>query len=133
LIRRRHPGLHVGFAWFAAGLALRGVAALTGAFAPTDALPAETIGAVGLLTLGMMTRLARTHGRRPLVAGAATVTSYALLAGAALVRVALPALAPALAIAGWLGAGALWIAAFSLFLVSHVAMLTGGSRTRPPA
>jgi uncharacterized protein involved in response to NO len=127
--------LHVGFAWFAAGLALRGVAALAGALSPTDALHAETIGAIGLLTLGMMTRLARTHGRRPLAAGAATVASSALLAGAALVRVALPVLAPApaLAVAGWLGAGALWIAAFALFLVSHAAMLPGAGRGRPPA
>jgi uncharacterized protein involved in response to NO len=115
--------LHAGYAALAAGLVLRGAAVFTARIAPTDGLHAITVGAVGLLTLGMMTRLARTHARLPLEAGAPTTASYALLAGAALVRVALPILAPPLAAAAWFGAGALWIAAFLLFLVLHAPML----------
>lgn len=59
--------LHAAYAWIVVHLALRGLSGLellAGSFA-THAL---TVGAIGGLTLGMMTRTARGHTGRPLAA-----------------------------------------------------------------
>jgi uncharacterized protein involved in response to NO len=116
--------LHLGYLWFALALLLRGTAALFGWPAPSEALHAFTVGAIGMLTLGMMTRLARVHARRKLAAGAFTAGGYALLLLAALVRVFGPVALPEAAALAWQIAGLLWVAAFALFLAEHARMLT---------
>jgi uncharacterized protein involved in response to NO len=111
--------LHIGFAWFAVGLLLRGVAGLTSWIALADAVHAITVGAIGTLTLGMMGRLARTQGRRPLAASPLDITGYALLAAAAFARAIVPALAPELREAATVAAGLFWMSGFLLFLAAH--------------
>jgi uncharacterized protein involved in response to NO len=59
--------LHAAYAWIPIHLALRACAAL-GVIAPQFAIHALTIGAIGGMTLGMMTRTARGHTGRPLQA-----------------------------------------------------------------
>ncbi len=59
--------LHAAYAWIVAYLALRALAAM-GWIAQSFAIHALTVGAIGGLTLGMMTRTARGHTARPLVA-----------------------------------------------------------------
>lgn len=115
--------LHLGYGWLVCGLFLRGLAELTPLIAPADAVHATTVGAIGMLTLGMMGRLARIHARRALAAAPADVLSYGALFAAALARSVLPALAPEGRRAAMLAAGLLWSVAFALFLLAHGATL----------
>ena len=87
------PGLPLG----ADHLALRALAGL-GLAAPSPPPPhALTVGAVGGLVIGMMTRTARGHTARPLRADRYDTACYALVApGRAWFACALPLLAPAL-------------------------------------
>jgi uncharacterized protein involved in response to NO len=106
-----------------AHLALRALAALdlAGASAATHAL---TVGAIGGLILGMMTRTARGHTGRPLKASAPETAAFVLIQLAAAVRVFLPLAAPAAALLAIQLSGALWTAAFGLFVVKFWPVLT---------
>ena len=115
--------LHASYAWIVLHLALRGLAAfeLVPAVVATHAL---TVGAIGGLTLGMMTRTARGHTGRPLAAGRADTAAYVLVQAAAVVRSLLP-----LAFPGAYGtmialSGLLWCAAFALFTAVYLPILT---------
>jgi len=116
--------LHLAYAWLAIGFLL---VAATGAGAPlpgTAALHALTVGAVGGMILGMMTRVALGHTGRLLTAARGTVVAYGLLGLATLTRVFGPAFEP-LALAAFQWSGALWIAAFGLFLWTYTPILLG--------
>ncbi|MEJ6007197.1 NnrS family protein [Paucibacter sp. AS339] len=107
--------LHVAYAWLLIHLALRAAAALDWlpAAAATHAL---TVGLIGLMTLGMITRTALGHTGRPLRAGPIEKAAYLAMLAAALLRVFLPLLVPAALLqAVWLSA-ALWALAFALYL-----------------
>jgi uncharacterized protein involved in response to NO len=83
-----------------------------------------TVGAMGGLIIGMMTRTARGHTARPLRADRFDICCYALVLLAAVVRVAIPLLAPALTLAAVQWSAALWSAAFGLYAVSYWPVLT---------
>lgn len=106
--------LHASYAWIAVYLALHALAAL-GVIPASPATHALTVGAIGGLTIGMMTRTARGHTGRPLQASMIETTSYALVQFAAAVRVFLPLIAPQLYLAAMIISGALWSIAFLLF------------------
>ncbi|HET9736174.1 MAG TPA: NnrS family protein, partial [Burkholderiales bacterium] len=93
--------LHVSYAWIVAHLLLRGLAGF-GLVPVALATHALTVGAIGGLTLGMMTRTARGHTARPLVAGAAETAAYALVQLAAVARVLVPLAFPGLYLAATL-------------------------------
>jgi uncharacterized protein involved in response to NO len=81
------------------------------------------VGATGGLIIGMVTRTARGHTGRPLQASGAEVAAYALVLGAALMRVVMPLLAPQWLV-GWLIAAALaWSVAFVIYLVIYTPWL----------
>jgi uncharacterized protein involved in response to NO len=115
--------LHVAYAWIVVHLALRalGLAALV---PPTVATHALTIGAIGGLTLGMMTRTARGHTGRPLQADRWEVTAFLLVIVAAIVRVFGPLVVPA----GYLWtvelSALLWSAGFGIYAVRYWPVLT---------
>lgn len=114
--------LHLGYAWIVVGLALYGLAAL-GLLAPSLAVHAFTAGAIGVLTLGMMARVALGHTGRPMQAAPATVWAFVLINLAAFARVALPLFAPG-GYAAWIATSSLlWTAAFALFLWVYVPIL----------
>ena len=115
--------LHVATLWIPIHLALRAAAAL-GWVAGTAASHALTVGALGGLVLGMMTRTARGHTARPLHADSFDVASYALVSLAALVRIVLPIAGPAMTMAAIVGSAALWSAAFALFSLRYWPVLT---------
>ena len=75
-------------------LALR-MLAHAGWLAPSLATHALTVGAIGGMTIGMMTRTARGHTGRPLRAGTLETAMFLLIQAAALVRVGGGLLAPA--------------------------------------
>jgi uncharacterized protein involved in response to NO len=103
--------LYVGYGWLVVGLAL---SALPG-FPGVVGLHALTAGAMGSMTLGMMTRVSLGHTGRRLQPGAPLVAAFALIAAAGVARVALPLLRPDLYAHSLMLAGAFWLAAFGLF------------------
>jgi uncharacterized protein involved in response to NO len=72
----------------------------------------------------MMTRTARGHSGRPLRADGFETACYALVLFAAVVRVALPLLAPALTLPAILGSATLWSAGFGLYAIRYWPVLT---------
>ena len=80
--------LQLGYGWLVIGLAWKGLVDLTGFLPPADALHGLAIGAVGTMTLGIMSRATLGHTGRPLVAPTALVASYVLITAAAVARLA---------------------------------------------
>ena len=115
--------LHAAYAWIVAYLALRALAAM-GWIAQSFAIHALTVGAIGGLTLGMMTRTARGHTARPLVADGFELTCFVLIQLAALVRVFSGLVAPGLYLVSIQLSGMLWVAAFGLFAIRYWPVLT---------
>ncbi len=115
--------LHAAYAWIPVHLALRAMGEM-GWVSPVLATHALTVGAIGALTLGMMTRTARGHTGRALVADRWEVACYALVLGAAAVRVLVPLVAPSAYTASVLVSAAAWSAAWSLYAVRYWPVLT---------
>jgi uncharacterized protein involved in response to NO len=115
--------LHAGYAWLAFGLMLRGMAGLGGVLSASLATHALTVGAIGSLTLGMMARVALGHTGRMLVAGSPITWAFVAINLAALARVFVPLLVPGWYFASLVLAGALWVAAFAVFLVVYTPIL----------
>ncbi len=115
--------LHLAYAWVPLHLLLR-AAAEAGLLAPTLAVHALTVGAVGGLIIGMVTRTAKGHTGRPLRADRWDTACYVLVLLAAVVRVGLPLLAPSALRAAVLGSAALWSAGFGLYALRYLPVLT---------
>jgi uncharacterized protein involved in response to NO len=115
--------LHAAYAWIPLHLVLRAASA-AGLVTPSIATHALTVGAIGGLTLGMMTRTARGHTGRMLQASCTETLCYVLLQVGALVRVFLPAVWPAMMLPAIVISGALWTAAFGLFTIYYWPVLT---------
>jgi uncharacterized protein involved in response to NO len=114
--------LHAGYGWLAVGLLLLGLNGFVGALPATAALHALTAGAIGTMTLAVMTRATLGHTGRPLSAGLATRLIYILVTLAALLRVLSPFAGNSLGLILWL-AGAAWTGAFGLFVLFYGAAL----------
>lgn len=117
--------LHIGYGWLALSLSLLGLAMLAPDTIPRSAaLHALTAGAVGTMTLAVMTRASLGHTGRVIVADRFVVAMYVMVSAGALLRVAAP-------FAGnWcmhvLGCGGiLWSGAFLLFAVRYAPILWG--------
>jgi uncharacterized protein involved in response to NO len=121
--------LHVGHGWLAIGLAMLGTSEVWHALPSSSALHALTVGAIGTMTLAVMTRATLGHTGRELTAGLGTIAIFVLVNGAAIVRIG-----AGLADGGYLPllalAGAAWIGAFVLFVLLYGPLLMrprGGS------
>jgi len=114
--------LHASYAWIVIHLALRALA-FTGLVPDNLATHALTVGVIGGMTIGMMTRTARGHSGRPLVAGRAEVAAYALVMLAALVRVFGALLAPQWYMASVTLSAACWSAGFATYAVRYAPIL----------
>lgn len=124
----RHPILwilHVGYGWIAVGLILRGMADVSG-LAPVDAgIHALTLGAIGSMILGMMSRVALGHTGRAIVPAGLTVAAYWLVNAAAVVRVMFALVSSDdVRSAALVGSGLLWSLAFLLFAIVYAPILT---------
>jgi uncharacterized protein involved in response to NO len=118
LATRREPllwVLHLGYLWIPLGLALLAIAAGWDGVPASGALHALTAGAVGTMTLAVMSRATLGHTGRALTAGAPLTAAYLLVTIAALARVVSSMLGAA-AMPLLTVAAAAWIAAFVLFL-----------------
>ena len=115
--------LHLAYAWVPVHLLLRALAGF-GVVSPSLATHALTVGAIGGLVIGMMTRTARGHPGRLLKADRFEVACYTLVAAAAFVRVGLPLLVPAALVPAALASALLWSAGFGLYAVRYWPVLS---------
>ena len=116
--------LHLAYGWLAAGLVLKGLALTTGALSEITAIHAFTIGTVGSMTLGVMTRAALGHTGRLLHVAKPIVASYVLVSLAAGLRIAGPAFLPEYYNEAMLISGAFWCVAYFLFVLIYWPILT---------
>jgi uncharacterized protein involved in response to NO len=115
--------LHAAYAWIVAYLALLGLTAM-GVMAGSYAAHALTVGAIGGLTLGMMTRTARGHTGQPLIADGFEITTFLLIQAAAIIRVFGGIASPRLYMISIELSGLLWAVAFGLYAVRFWPVLT---------
>ena len=115
--------LHAAYAWIVVHLALRSLSSLD-LLAGSYAIHALTVGAIGGLTLGMMTRTARGHTGRPLAADGFERAMFLLIQVAAVVRVFGCIVSPDFYIASVQLSALLWAAALGLYVVRYWPVLT---------
>lgn len=122
--------LHLSYGLAGVGLIAYGLAALD-IGSEIAALHILGIGAVGGMTLAMLSRATLGHSGRPLVAARPLALAYMLLPLAMLARFVASAW-PATHTAATLVAGALWLAAFTLALAVLWPALVGPRAPRAP-
>ncbi len=114
--------LHAGYLWLAVAFVLNGLAVLLpGPINASAGVHALTAGAIGTMTLAVMTRASLGHTGRTIESDFATATIYALVTIGALLRVAAPFLPAYDTIL--VAAGSTWSAAFALFVARYGPML----------
>ncbi len=116
--------LHIGYGWLAMSFLILGTSILGIGIDQEDALHALTAGAVGVMTLAVMTRASLGHTGRAKHAGSLTLIIFLLVNVGAALRVFGPSLE-------WLGdrslvwAGGCWSGAYLLFAMGYGHMLFG--------
>jgi uncharacterized protein involved in response to NO len=113
--------LHLGYAFVPLGFGLAGAAAF-GAIPPSAGIHAWTGGAVGTMTLAIMTRATLGHTGRTLVASAGTQAIYAAVIAGALARVCAALHPEWFTLLLWF-AGTAWAAAFLGFAALYASAL----------
>ncbi|GJL55922.1 MAG: short-chain dehydrogenase [Nitrospirales bacterium] len=117
---------HIGYAWLAFSLMILGGATLDIGLSAEDALHALTTGAVGVMTLAVMTRASLGHTGRPKHANTPTIVIYLLINIGALLRI----FGPSLPLPDDLllnVAAVLWSGAYLLFAIVYGPILFGPS------
>lgn len=115
--------LHIAYAFVPIGFVLGGLAAF-GYAPPSAGIHAWAGGAVGAMTLAVMSRAALGHTGRSLIASRSTEIIYALVIVAACARIG-AALVPAWSWFLYCSAGLCWSAAFLGFALGYWRVLTG--------
>ncbi|MEF8833544.1 MAG: NnrS family protein [Halofilum sp. (in: g-proteobacteria)] len=105
--------LHIGYGWLALGYLILGFGMLSAGWSDTWALHGLLTGAIGTMTLAVMTRATFGHTGRPLQAGIVMTTAFVAIQGAIVIRLLGPVVGPH----AWHIAGVLWSTAFLLFLL----------------
>ena len=111
--------LHLGYAFLSLGLIARGLSLTLFPVKSSIPLHLITAGAMGMLILGMISRVSLGHTGRPLVVSKLIVTAYWLVVIGALVRVLVPLFFPPVYIAGMAGAALIWAAGLVLFAIVY--------------
>jgi uncharacterized protein involved in response to NO len=124
--------MHLGFAWLVLAFALKAAAELTGLVPEAAWLHAFTVGSLGLMMLGLMTRVSLRHTGRPLAVPGAMLVACVLMFVAALLRLA--ATVHGLGSAVIALSAVLWAAAFALyFMVFWKVLVTPSAPRNPPS
>ena len=124
--------LHAGYGMLALGLAAWGLA-LMGVGPEIGALHILGVGAVGGMTLAVMSRASLGHAGLPLVAPGGVALGFALMPLAVLLRWAASRWPGSMYELGTLGAGLIWTLAFALYLVALWPVWTRPRKTRGAA
>ena len=115
--------LHVGYLWLAAGVGMLGAAVFwPDLIAPDAAIHTLTAGAVGTMTLAVMTRASLGHTGRVIASDVVITLIYAAICLGALLRVAatlVPVFYSELIMAG----GMVWSLGFALFVLRYTPIL----------
>jgi uncharacterized protein involved in response to NO len=114
--------LHLGYGWIVVGLFLKTGSAL-GVIPPQFTLHAFSLGAIGVLTMGMMARVSLGHTARPLKVGNGMAIAFAAINLAAVARGVLPILYPQWFVPLVVLGGVLWIAGFAIFTIVYAPIL----------
>jgi uncharacterized protein involved in response to NO len=115
--------LHLAYLWLTAFFLLAGLSILSPATVPpTVAIHALTAGAIGTMTLAVMTRATLGHTGRAIETDALTAMLYAAVTLGAILRVAAPFTGES-SVSLLTAGGVLWTLAFILFLVRYGPML----------
>lgn len=114
--------LHAGYLWLVLGLGLLGGSMLWSAIPRSSGVHALTAGAIGVMTLAVMTRATLGHTGRERRADRRTLAIYLLINAAALTRVTAP-LFPQVMVPLLIASGALWSGAFLGFAAAYGPML----------
>lgn len=124
--------MNLSFAWLVVAFALKALAALGGRVPESAWLHAFTVGSLGLMMLGLMTRVVLRHTGRPVRAPRAMRWAYAAMFAAATLRVA--AGVADLGDAAVAISALLWAASFVVYLALYAAILVAASlpRSAPP-
>ena len=109
--------LHLGHLWVAVGLGLLAVSVFWPEIPQTGALHALTAGAIGTMTLAVMSRASMGHTGRELRAGPGLTVSFVLVSLAAALRILSPILPEAYVTLLTIAAVA-WVGAFALYLIA---------------
>jgi len=113
--------LHAAYLFIPAGALALGVASITGAADAASAQHLWMTGAIGAMTMAVMTRASLGHTGQALAASRATVVIYICLFGAVLARLLSPAHSAMSHVSGML-----WLVAFAGFVAAY-----GPSLLRP--
>jgi uncharacterized protein involved in response to NO len=113
--------MHLGYAWLVVALGLKAAARFGGDVPETAWLHAFTVGALGMMMMGLMTRVVLRHTGRPLAPPPAIVAAFALMFVAALLRVAASLFALGHGVV--MASAVLWITPFVLYLARFGLML----------
>ena len=121
--------LHLGYTFVPLGALVLSISIMWPRIVPTSgALHAWTTGAMGLMTLAIMTRASLGHTGRDMSTTPTTVAIYGAMLVAALARIAAPLL-PAFYYQMLLIAGGAWFLAFALFVVAYGPLLMRANET----
>lgn len=112
--------LHVAYVFVPIGFLLTGASAFTATVPASAGVHAWTAGAIGLMTLAVMTRATLGHTGQALRAGAATQAIYALVFAGALLRIAAVFTGSMELIHG---AAFAWVSGFALYLIVYGPLL----------
>ncbi|MGH8272679.1 MAG: NnrS family protein [Gammaproteobacteria bacterium] len=115
--------LHGAYFCLPAGLALFAAQACGAAIPPFVPMHVLAVGALGLMTLGMMTRVTLGHTGRLIVANKTTTLAYALLIAAVVVRAGGPFLGAGSYQTVMIVAVILWSLAFLIFIAAYAPKL----------
>lgn len=117
--------LYLGYGFIVLGFALKAFNTIL-SLSPWTVVHAFSAGGIGLITAGMMGRIALGHTGRNVQAPPKTLSViFTLLGLGAVCRVILPLLLPATAYHGLIITAQLcWVAGFGLFLLTYTPMLT---------
>jgi uncharacterized protein involved in response to NO len=119
--------LHVGYLWLVAGVALLGLSLVSNSVPTAAAVHALTAGAMGTMTLAVMTRATLGHTGRVLRADKVTMAIYVLASASALLRIG-----AAWTVDAQMGlyeiAALTWVGAFALFAAEYGPMLLARRR-----
>ena len=120
--------LHAAFLLVCAGYVVIGFSVLSDGISETAALHLLAAGAIGSMTLAMMTRASLGHSGRPLKVSKATVAAYLAIIIAALIRVFGTLHFDYFSV--MLASGAFWIGGFALFVAVYAPILTQPRKSR---
>lgn len=116
--------VHLGYLWLVIGLALRAAALLNGFMNEATAAHALTVGCIGSMTIGVLTRASLGHTGREIKAPGAMVLAYLLISVAAASRIIGPAWLPQFYNESMIISGISWSIAFLIIATINWPILT---------